>query len=185
MKRPGDIELNTTDPNFPAEEAPCAPENPEEQLAVLTSTLEVAKVLKLKAPAFYDRNPSTPTESEAALVALGLVYGATREQYASNVSGGLRVCDGELAHGCGGESWSPPWTGDWVRPNGALQTLVVETLSPPTNACVCADALARFNAVHATSGAVRRRSEKSARGPPFSKRIPKGERPSDISIDGL
>ena len=76
----------------------------------------------------------------------------------------------ELAHGCGGESWSPPWTGDWVRPNGALQTLVVETLSPPTNACVCADALARFNAVHATSGAVRRRSEKNARGPPFSKR---------------
>ena len=62
----------------------------------------------------------------------------------------------ELAHGCGGESWSPPWTGDWVRPNGALQTLVVETLSPPTNACVCADALARFNAVHATSGAVTR-----------------------------
>ena len=46
---------------------------------MLTSTLEVAKVLKLKAP-FYDRNPSTPSESEAALVALGLVYGATREQ---------------------------------------------------------------------------------------------------------
>ena len=134
-----------------------APESPEEEHpTLLCSSTEVAQTLGIRpaglaAPptAFFANSAADPTDAEAALVALALRYGAKSEEVEWFQTTVLKE---ELAYNARSTNdWVPPSTGAWKRPTGDLQALVAVQFSSVENACIFAEALARFGAASAPS----------------------------------